>query len=250
MLMHTVTNQTILKSDFAPNPVKIMEYLAKNTACGVKFGFIHGSYVYKEEPFIFGAYKETMYFEGGKFIKSVFSLKQQPPDVDIVTVVSDIGSFMQKFNEFAAKESLKTELNYFLTINAMEESLFNKDIFSEEPTALKRILKFRKLKVFGDASHLEKLKIESDKYVNDTDYIVQFEYDQRKEYLKDHLLRRLPEIILTAKEYEQLFPAYCSYVIKSQTAGFPEKREKIVLPHSMDLKAKVDVKTGLENSLR
>jgi hypothetical protein len=242
--------KTLKKSEFAPNPVELLKRLAEIKEYGIIFGFIHGSYVYNNTSFTCASYKETQYFMGEKYIESQFTLKNQPPDVDIVVVAKNPDKFHTLLKSYLEANKVLDTLNYFLTLNVMTEETFLRDLHASEPTAIKRILKFRQIIPFGDVNMLNTLISNIDIFVTDLDYVVQHEYDERKEFLKKQFVNDKKEFKLDDSEYRKKFPAYLQFVLLGNSAGFPEDREKIVLPHSMGLKEKVDYTSGLAQSLR
>lgn len=243
--------KTLKKSEFFPNPEKLLKKLAEDEKYGIKYGFIHGSYVYNNSTtFNCFSYKETQYFKDDKYRESLFTLKNQPPDVDIVVVAKNPIEFNSLLVGYLKVTNILENLNYFLTINVMSENVFLRDLQSSCPTAIKRIIKFRQIIPFGDIELLSTLISNIDIFVSDLDYVVQHEFDERKKYLKKSFLDKKETFKFTEADYKKMFPAYFQYVLLKKSAGFPEEREKIVLPHAMDLKEKLDCDSGLSRSLR
>ena len=242
--------QTLKKSEFTPNPEELLKKLSEDTRYGIVYGFIHGSYVYNNSTFNCSSYKETQYFKGDKYRESQFTLKNQPPDVDIVVVAKNPIEFKSLLMDYLKEANVLENLNYFLTINVMTNDVFLRDLQSPDPTAIKRIIKFRQIIPFGDVKLLSTLISNIDIFVTDLDYVVQHEYDERKEYLKKSFSDKKETFKFTETDYKKMFPAYFQYVLLGKSAGFPEEREKVVLPHSMDLKEKIDCDSGLSESLR
>lgn len=236
--------------DFYPNPRELLEKLSCRNEYGAIFGFIHGSYVYKDSDFYCASYKEIQYFKSKKYIESEFLLKMQPPDIDIVVVAEDPKVFSTRLQSYVEEENILEKLNYFLTINVMNEQTFLMNLHSSDPAAIKRIIKFRKILPFGNINLLSSLISDIDTFITDLDYVVQAEYDERKEYLQKQLSAGDNKFKLTEAEYKELFPTYLKWILLGDSAGFPENREKIVFPHSMDLKERIDLDSGSSQLLR
>lgn len=225
--------------DFNPDPITLVKDLCENKKFDVMFGFIHGSYVYKNE-FLKATYSETMYFSNGIYEKSIFDIKRQSPDVDVVIIVADPNLFFKRINDYIFKKNFVSIFNYFLTINVVSVNVFTQDIKTINPTALKRILRFRNILPFGDIKELKKFIKEAISFTSDLDYILQEEYDNRKQYLDLNLKKNVSQFELTESKYASLFRNYVKYILKSEIGGFPKDREKLVFPKPMGLKNKVD----------
>lgn len=238
------------KVDFTPEPLSLMNIINEVFKSEGKFGFIHGSYVSARNGLVCSAYKERMYYEDGEYISSTFYLKNQPPDVDIVLIASDPCKFKSLLNDYIFKNNILQELNYFLTLNVMSEEIFMNEVTSYNPTAIKRILKYREILIFGEGSLLAVAKDEANKFITDIDKGVQDDYDSRKSLLKNKLKLGVKKFNLSRLDYLDKFPNYFEQVMIKKKAGFPEKREKIVFPRPMDLKEYIDKKNGIKKFLR
>lgn len=244
-----LTNMDILKKiDFSPNPMVLVDDICRNKDFDVIFGIIHGSYVYKSR-FLNAMYSETMHFYNRVYYKSVFYKKTQPPDVDVIIVVKDINTFVQKINNYILEKNLVDILNYFLTINVISENIFIKEIRTLSPTALKRILIFREILSFGNTEKIKNFTKLSEAFVTDLDNIVQEEYDNRKEYLSRNIKNHINQFQLMESEYVNLFPNYLKYILKLGVGGFPKERAKLVFPRPMELKFKMDEFLGIYKEL-
>lgn len=238
------------KADFTPEPLSLMNIISEVFKSEVKAGFIHGSYVSANGTLICSTYRERMYYEDGEFISSTFYLKNQPPDVDIILIASDPCKLKQLLNEYIVRGNILKELNYFLTLNVMSEEIFANEVTSNNPTAIKRIMKYREILGFGNESILLKAKDEARKFITDLDKEVQDDYDARKNFLKTKLKLGIKRFNFGRLDYLDNFPNYFEQVMIKKVAGFPEKREKIVFPHPMDLKEYIDKKNGIKKFLR
>lgn len=236
--------------EFSPSPFALMNQIeADKEKSGLIFGFIHGSLIYSGDNIMCRNYKETKVFKPNtnEFLFSEFEMKQLSPDVDVVVTVEDRKSFLNYFKRLVQFNELKIKLNYFLTINSLTLETLTNEINKDSTTAIKRIMSMRPLWEFGDLTRLGNLKKTAREKVNSYDIVYQKEYDERKNFLRNNLRLNIKNFKLTADEYKTLFPFYFSLINSENLVGFPEERDKIVVPKPMGLKARKDL--GSENSL-
>lgn len=240
----------LLPKEFSPNPFILMRRIEKEKKqSGLIFGFIHGSVVYSKDGVLCGNYKEIRVFEQNtnELLFSEFQIKVQPPDVDIVIIVENREKFLRYFNKLTVDLKLDSKLNYFLTINSLTLDTFNREIRDKEATAIKRILSLRQIWGFGNVKKLESLKKIAKKNTKPYDVAFQKEYEDKKNLLRKKLKMGIRKFKLSEKKYKSMFPLYFAQIWSDTAAGFPEERDKIVLPRPMDLKIRKDV--GLDKNL-
>jgi hypothetical protein len=229
-------SQTIKVENFLPKPDKLLKKIWNNNSY---FGFIHGSFAYKK-CIPKATYSDTRVFnEKNEFIESRFKLELQNPDVDSIVCVENIGDFLKSLR------SVPKPKNYFLTINVISLETFSREVEKKTPVALKTILAFRPLIRFGKQTDiLEKLELTAKSNISDIDIQFQKEYDLRKKLYRENINRNIKYFKLTREEYEEKFPLLLRSFENNLEAAFPQNREKIVLPHPMDLKKKLIISAG------
>ena len=196
--------------------------------------FAFGSFVTEETSS--KNYREVRIFDGTEFIMSKFNLTNIYPDIDIICISNNPEKtaklFDKNFNDVFA---------HFVTINVITQEIFEQEIFSREPSAIKRILLYRKLLVVKGEDYLEKIKPEVEKIESSIDLVFQKEFNFRKEYLRLFSKYDINSLTITKNDYEYLFPNIYKFITGILYAGFPEKRIKLIYPKSMNLKAKLDI---------
>lgn len=196
--------------------------------------FVFGSFVTEEtSP---KNYREVRIFDGSNFIMSKFNLTNIYPDIDIICISNNPDKTAKLFNK-----NFNDVFAHFVTINIITQEVFEQEIFSREPSAIKRILLYRKLLVVKGEDYLEKIKPEVEKIEASLDIMFQKEFNFRKEYLKLFSKYDIGSVILTKNDYEYLFPNIYKFITGALHAGFPEERLKLIYPKSMNLKAKLDI---------
>lgn len=196
--------------------------------------FVHGSTVHGNTTV--KSYQEIRIFEGKKFLTSIFRLKEMMPDIDIVCVSKNV----KKTKEIIEKE-LKNFDEYFITINLMSQEVFERDVFSDIPKALKLVVGLKEHNVILGEEYLNEVKKKASKKLKKWDKDFQKEFDFRKEFLKLHIRNDKETFMLSDYEYTRLFPLFSRFIKGEIDHGFPQEREKLVFPKSMDLKAVIDI---------
>mgnify|MGYP001557899287 CR=1 FL=1 len=196
--------------------------------------FAFGSFVTKES--VSKNYKEIRVFDGSQFVFSKFDLINIYPDIDIICVSKDIKKTANSFDE-----KILDVFGHYITINLLNKEVFEKELFSDHPNAIKRILLYRELLIMKGAEYINKLKVEVKKIETRTDSIFQQEFDFRKEYLKLFAKNHVPSMMITNEEYERLFPHFLKFITGHLLGGFPEDRIKLVYPEPMDMKASINL---------
>lgn len=196
--------------------------------------FAFGSFVTEEtSP---KNYREIRIFDGSDFIMSKFNLTNIYPDIDIICISSNPDKTAKLFNK-----NFNDVFAHFVTINIMNQEVFEREVFSREPAAIKRILLYRKLLVVKGEDYLEKIKKEVEKIESSIDLIFQKEFNFRKEYFRLFSKYDVNSVTITKNDYKHLFPNIYKYITGVLHAGFPEDRIKLIYPKSMNLKAKLDI---------
>lgn len=196
--------------------------------------FVHGSVVYKTVTY--KNYQEIMLFEDHNFLGSVFRLQKINPDIDMVCVSAD----PEKTNGIILDRFKKVN-SFFLTMNIMTPDVFEREVSSESPNAIKRILAKRRLSIIKSAEYVSRFRKIAKENLSKLDINFQKEYEFRKEYLKLHIRNDKESFIMPLREYERLFPLFTKFIKGELSAGFPPNRIKLVLPKPMNLKAKLDI---------
>ena len=239
--MNTHQNlERMVIDDLRPDPRPILDQFAFDAqTSGLLYGFAHGSMLYKSEGSLTGTYKEIRVHEPSteQITQLEFEPKFQPPDIDIVAVVEDRSIFAAYFNEFFNKNKLTEKLNYFFTLNVVEPDTLHEEITSALPRAIKRILKYRETWNFGDEQSVIAAKDTANQHIDVTDETFQREFVDRKAMLEARILGGARPFVMPAAEYRQMYPNFFNH-LHDDAGGFPPERDKIVLPHSMDLKGK------------
>lgn len=225
--------------DFTPDPREIMEgVVADSSQSGIRYGFAHGSMLYKSEGSLTAAYRETRVRD--KTTNEVVSIEYtplfQPPDIDIVAVVDNREAFSDFFAERVTSDKVMAKLNYFFTLNVIQPEILMSETITPLPRALKRILAFRQILPFGNAIELQDAKQGALHNTNESDHHFQTEFDERKKMLEERILAGAQPFMLSASAFKKQFPMLFADM-DSSNGGFPEDRDKIVLPKEMGLKS-------------
>lgn len=200
--------------------------------------FAFGSFVTKETSL--KNYKEIRVFDGQDFLLSKFNLANIYPDIDMLCVSYDIEKTSELFNK-----NISDVFGHFVTVNVVSKKVFEKELFSDQPTAIKRIILYRELLIIKGNEYLQKLKAEVVKIESPTDKAFQEEFNFKKEYLRLFAKYNISTMTIAKSDYEKLFPNMLKFITGSLHAGFPEDRNKLVYPEPMELKARVDL-SGVE----
>lgn len=196
--------------------------------------FAFGSFVTKETSL--KNYKEIRVFDGQDFLLSKFNLANIYPDIDMLCVSDDVEKTSELFNK-----NVIDVFGHFVTVNVVSKRVFEKELFSDQPTAIKRILLYRELLIIKGNEYLQKLKTEVVKIESPTDKAFQEEFNFKKEYLRLFAKHNISTMIIAKCDYEKLFPNMLKFITGNLHAGFPEDRKKLVYPEPMGLKARVDL---------
>lgn len=206
----------------------------KNQDSGMVACFAFGSFVSGNTSV--KNYKEIRVFDGKTFVLSKFNLTNIYPDVDIICVSENPEETKKHFDR-----NITDVFGHFVTVNIISKDVFAADLFSDRPTAPKRIVLYRKLLVIKGQEYLDTMKQEVVKTERPIDKVFQEEFDFRKEYLRLFAKNNVPTVILTRADYEQLFPHMLQFINGNLDGGFPKDRIKLVYPSPMQLKAEVDL---------
>lgn len=239
-------------TELKPNPKELMRHLAVNNArSSLVFGFIHGSMVSSPDGALNHAYKEVRIHDpfSENIVSINFEIKAQPPDIDIVVVVKDRAKFKSYLSSINKNMDLSQNLNYFLTLNVMTLDTLLNELRDVRPRALRRILLYRPTWNFGDKTTYEEVSVVAKNHESINDAQFQREFEDRKSLLRERVLSGAGDFFLTPKYYRERFPMFFDH-LSSDAGGFPEDRDKYVLPHSMDLKAKRYLGKQSEEQLR
>lgn len=226
--------------DLLPSPLPIFkEFEASAQESSLLYGFAHGSMLYKKDGSLTRTYKEVRVLDptSDELIAAEYEPKFQPPDIDIVAVVENRDMFGDYFEQFMLRSKLKQRLNYFFTLNVVEPAIMQAEITSPQPRALKRILAYRPTLDFGDTADIEVARETAKRHSTISDEAFQEEFAGRKAMLEARALQGTRPFSLSAAEYASRFPMFRQH-LQDDAGGFPEDRDKIVLPRSMDLKGK------------
>lgn len=196
--------------------------------------FSFGSFVTKET--FWKNYKEIRVFDSGDFVLSKFNLLNINPDIDLLCV-----SVNPEKTKEVIDQNIKVVNDYFVTINVVSKEIFENELSSPNPNAIKRILLYRDLLVIKGQKYIDDLKTSYKKYEAEIDSIFQNEFDFRKNYLKLFAKNDVKTLIIKKSEYERLFPNVLKFIEGKLDAGFPVNRLKLVYPGPMELKAEVDL---------
>ncbi len=233
----------IVKAEgFFPNPVEVLENLRELARQeGVTANaFIHGSYVYATDSFSNKGYKSDKHFdEEGRFLGEVLIPVTQPPDVDIVMAVDDMGKFNAIFDHYVGQNNLSEKLNHFFTLNVVPEEELIRNICTDSPLALKLILSFRELKVVGDEGAISEYRRMADQHRTGIDDLLQGEYDDHKKYKRVMAQGEHGIFYMDREAYERDYPTMLAGMEGEIEVGFPRERTKHVLPNVMGLKEQI-----------
>lgn len=196
--------------------------------------FVFGSFVTKETSL--KNYKEIRVFDGPDFILSKFNLVNIYPDMDILCVSNDVDQTSELFNK-----TITDVFGHFVTVNVVSKKVFENELFSDQPTAIKRIFLYSEILVVKGNEYIQKLKDEVVKIERPIDKYFQEEFNFRKEYLKLFAKYNISTMVVNKYDYEKLFPHVLKFIIGDLHAGFPAVRTKLVYPRPMELKAQVDL---------
>ena len=200
--------------------------------------FIHGSFASHTETS--AIYQEQMfYLNDGTFWFSVLHLQDIPPDVDMITVTDYPEEVLDVVQE-NAKEYL--DETFFLTLNIITSSEYERIVSSNDALAPKRLLAKRVLNVLKGEDYINKLKSIAIKNYNDLDDTIQTEFDKKKLLLKELASKSVSHHVLTREYYTQHHPNLLDEMDGVRVGGFNVDRVKFVYPQSMNLKCRVDIK--------
>ncbi len=196
--------------------------------------FIFGSFVTKEtSP---KTYKEIRVFDGSNFLFSKFNLINLYPDIDILCVSGDVKKTTSIFDRKIIGVS-----GHYVTINVVSKNIFEKELFSDRPTAIKRIMLYRQLLIIKGEEYLNTLRQDVLKIETPLDVAFQQEFDFKKEYLRLFSKYNVPTVTITKDDYDRLFPNLLKFITGNLDGGFPKDRSKLVYPSPMGLKAEINL---------
>lgn len=196
--------------------------------------FAFGSFVTEETST--KNYKEIRVFDKGEYILSKFNLINIFPDIDMICVSEN----PEETKTFFEKE-ITDVFGHYVTVNVMSKDVFQKEILSEKPTAVKRIILYRKLMIIKGQEFVDTMRNEALKAESTNDSLFQDEFVFRKNYLRMFAHNNVGSFILTKEDHQKLFPNFLKFIQGQVSGGFPKDRLKLVFPEPMDLKAEVDL---------
>lgn len=200
--------------------------------------FIHGSFASHTETS--AIYQEQMfYLNDGTFWFSVLHLQDIPPDVDMITVTDYPEEVLDVIQGNVKKYLDET---FFLTLNIITSSEYERIVSSNDALAPKRLLAKRVLNVLKGEDYINKLKSIAIKNYNDLDDTIQTEFDKKKLLLKELASKSVSHHVLTREYYTQHYPNLLDEMDGVRVGGFNVDRVKFVYPQSMNLKCRVDIK--------
>ena len=211
----------------------ILNNIRKKDKCILTF-FAFGSFVTNQTTS--QNYKEIRVFDDNKFLFSRFKLSNTKRDIDVLCVSSN-----PEKTEGIVRSNSKSHTSYFLTINVISKEVFEREVFSNEPKAIRLILLFRELLVIKGKKYINSLKEELKNTYRPIDKIFQDEYDFRKDYQKLFSKYNVDSFSISRDMYEELFPNFLRFITGKMKGGFPEERIKIVLPEPVNLKNKINI---------
>jgi len=202
---------------------------------GILTLFVHGSIVSGRTTR--DNYQEIRILEGSTFWCSVFILKELAPDIDVVCVSQAPDQTAETI-----KSRLRPPSEYYITINLVSQHVFERDIASAPPKALKRVVALTECITLVGQDYFRDSMAIARASTTQLDVRFQKEFRKRKTFLRCQVPRTT--FILTAARYSRLFPLFYQFVRGEIDCGFPPERHKIVLPQPMNLKAVVDLGSG------
>ena len=131
---------------------------------------------------------------------------------------------------------------FFLTLNIISSSEYERIVSSNDALAPKRLLAKRVLNVLKGEDYINKLKSIAIKNYNDLDDTIQSEFDKKKLLLKELASKSVSHHVLTREYYTQHYPNLLDEMDGVRVGGFNVDRVKFVYPQSMNLKCRVDIK--------
>lgn len=196
--------------------------------------FVFGSFVSHQTSS--QNYKEIRVFDHDEYLFSRFKLICVKPDIDVLCISNN-----PKKTEKIIRKCASLQETYFLTINIMSKDIFEREIFSDQPKAIKLILLFRELLIIKGKEYLDSLKKQIININRPIDKIFQDEYDFRKDYQKLFAKYKIDSFSISREKHEKLFPNFLKFITGQMDCGFPDERIKVVLPKPANLKNKIDI---------
>lgn len=204
----------------------------------VSTAFVHGSFV--DGSFTNKNFRDVRVFSRNEFQCSLFHLTDIDHDIDVVCV-----SEAPHITNAVIRNQLTGHItDFFLTINIVSRRVFEDQVTSASPTAIKRIVALKECNILiGDKYFFDQRRIALSS-IRQADRRFQHEFSDRKLYLRSLIANNKKIHLLSASDYSQRFPLFLEFICGRLEAGFPEERIKVVLPNDMNLKFRLDIDLG------
>lgn len=171
---------------------------------------------------------------------SLFILRRISSDIDMLCVSNNIIDTEKRLMQ----SGLNTIDNKFITINLIAPEIFEREIMSDSPKAIKRIVAFKNCTILKGNRFFKKYQVTALTKISQQDILFQQEFDARKEYLRNLIVKNKDFFILNSSEYSTLFPYFVQFLKGEVDGGFPKERKKVVFPGPMRLKMALDISDG------
>lgn len=200
--------------------------------------FVHGSFL--DDSFTNRNYLDLRIYEHDAFQCSLLYLKNIDHDVDVVCVSQE-----PHITERTIRKRLDGRIKgFFLTVNIVSRRVFEDQVVSTSPTAIKRIVALKECNVFVGNEYFSCQQARALACIQQIDREFQIEFANRKQYLRSLIANGNQIHLLSALDYSRMFPLFFEFICGQLEAGFPEGRLKIVLPGEMNLKFRLDIELG------
>jgi hypothetical protein len=136
---------------------------------------------------------------------------------------------------------MKEVSGHHATVHLVTKDMFEQDLFSTEPCAIKRIILYRELLTIQGSEYIRDLKKKAKEFETELDKTFQKELLFKEEYLHLFSKNDITSFRFEYTDYKSLFPNIYKFITKEFHAGFPKGRTKLVYPQSMQLKLKFDI---------
>jgi len=196
--------------------------------------FAFGSFVSGETSL--KHYKEIRVFDGSNLVMSKFNLMNIYPDIDMLCISNNPDQ-----TKVYLDQNITDVFGHYVTINVVSPKVFERELFSNQPGAIKRIVLYRKLIVVKGDEYIQKVKAEVKKIETPIDSEFQQEFNFKKEYLNLFAKYNVATFTIGREDYEKLFPNIYKFITGKLQGGFPEDRIKLVYPEVKNLKSEINL---------
>jgi hypothetical protein len=181
-------------------------------------------------------FQEKMYFSDNTFIFSKFSLIKSFHQIHSVIITED----QENTEKIITKALDHLDLPITVTINLLSKEIFERNVFTQYPKAMKTITVFNKLTVIKGRDYISQIIEDAQEgYISKLDKDFQRELNTKASMLESFAEYKRNSIIIYSFQYEELFPYIYESITHSEKYGFPQNRRKLVFPRDMKLKEKV-----------